>query len=177
MARLAGRRPDRTGSIARRLRSRLGPGEEVLAGVDTLTPGSVAAGMAGATGGAHAAAVGSPVTPTDAGSEQHRTWMRQADRVGIDPELARRAVGVHLVLTSARLLLVRRSRLTGRPREILTGWPLDVIEAIDVPRRGQSVTITVDGEKLRLELPTAHKFLPDVYRELPDRWAAARDEL
>lgn len=174
MGRFHGKRPDRTATIAKRVARWLEPGEVVLAGIDVQSPGTHSAGFAGASGGAHAGAAGSPMTFSGAGADQHRRWVHQAEQVGLDPEAAHTSIWMHLVLTSRRLLLIRCSRLTRRPLDVLGAWPVGDVEAIVVPRGGSSTTITVGGNELRLELPHSQKFLPDVYRELPARWADAR---
>lgn len=165
---------DRTEAIAKALRGRLEPGERILAGVKVQTPGTRAAGAAGGGAAATASALSVGMTIPDAGSGKHRMWQEQAGRFGIDARLAGKSVWLYLALTNERLILVRRSYLTGRPDETLAAWPVRAIDSLAVPRNGSSATIKVGGEALRLELPKSQKFLPDVYRELPARWEAAR---
>lgn len=175
MANVSNRR-DPTESIARALRRFLEPEEGVLAAVAVQTPGTNAAAIEGAGSGAVAAAMDTGMSTSSAGAGKHAVWLEQAQRVGIDAKGASGATWLHLALTEGRVLLARRSRLTGRPRVLLAAWPVGDVDSLEVPRNGSSLTITVDGEPLRLELPRAHKFLPNVYRELPKRWERARAE-
>lgn len=174
MATVSNRR-DPTESIAKALRRHLEPGESVLAAVAVQTPGTNAAAIEGAGSGAVASAMDTGLSTSSAGAGKHAVWLEQAQRVGIDASAASGATWLHVALTGGRVLLARRSRLTGRPRVLLAAWSLGVVEAIEVPRNGSSLTITVEGEPLRLELPKAHKFLPNVYRELAARLTKARD--
>ncbi len=174
MGRILGRRPDRTTAIARAVEGRLEVGERVIAGVDVQSPGTIGAGIAGGAGGAVAGALDTGPTVSRGGSAPHDRWMREATAIDIDGRAASRAVWMIMVLTTRRLVLIRRSRLTRRPREILAAWHLDDVDALRVPRGGSSITIAVGGVSLRLELPTAHRFLPDVYRELPRLFEEAR---
>lgn len=128
--------------------------------------------MEGATSGAVGATVGNAFSFS---RDDPGPWLRVTGEFGIEPGIARRAVWLTIVLTNERLLLVRRSRLTKGLREVAGAWSLREIERIEVPRNGNSLTIHKPDAALRLELPHLHKFLPDVYRELPARFAEARD--
>ncbi|HLV58307.1 MAG TPA: hypothetical protein VKY81_05480 [Natronosporangium sp.] len=79
-----------------------------------------------------------------------------------------------VALTPSRLLLVRRSRLTRRPREVVAAWPVLEVDRVEVPRNGSTLTIHRAGAALSLEPPQAHRSLPDVYRDLPERLARAQ---
>lgn len=170
MARLMGRRPDPTPRMARAARRHLPHGETVLAGVQVQRPGTLQAALAGGVSGATGTTPGLLPRLTD----DDRSWVRAAAEFGIDPPLAQRAIYLALVLTPSRLLLLRRSRLTRRVREPLAVWPVADVDRIEVPRGGGTLTIHRAGAALRLELPLAHRFLPEVYRELPALLARAQ---
>lgn len=167
MGRFWGRRPDQTEKIGRAIRHHLDGHETVIAGVHVQSPGTHAAGLAGGVSGAVAGATGTPFSTSGLDSAEHDRWEQEAARTNVDARSTRRAVNMYLVLTDRRLLLVRRSRLTGRAREVLAEWPLAEGGAIRVPRNAQALILEHAQGSLHLELPLAHKFLPDVYRELP----------
>lgn len=168
MGRLIGKRPDDTRRIAGRIARYLEPGEQVLAGVHLQSPGTNAAAMSTATSGAASATVELPPTIGDGDPKKEREWRKQSGAAGIDEKTANRSNFVYLVLTSSRLLVVRRSRvLRWQPRELIAAWPLDAVERIEVPRNGDRITVHYSGGALTFELPQAHKFLPQVYRDLP----------
>jgi hypothetical protein len=173
MGRLVGRRPDHTASIARALRSELAPGEQVVAGVYVQVPGVNEAAMSGGASGAVAAATGSGVAFRDVDGDQP-AWVAAAGAMGIAPDDARRMTWSALALTTSRLLVARRSRLTRRVAGVVAAWPVGEIERIEVPRQREALTIHRGDRSLDFELPAAHKFLPDVYRELPTRLAEVR---
>lgn len=177
MGRLFGRRPDLTQAIAPAVQGHLTPGERVLAAVHVQRPGTTSAGTSAAVSGAVSGSVDLP--PSFAGEEYDAdgSWARTLTSMGVEPGIAGRAVWLTLVLTTTRLLLLRRSRLTGRLRELAGSWSLRDVERLDVPRRGNALTIHGGTTALELELPQAHRFLPDVYRELPSRFQEARSAL
>ena len=176
MVSVVGRGRDRTASIARAIGRMLEPGERVLAAVTLNSPGTNEAAMAGGASGGVAGALGAPVTFPPGQSRTHQTWLVESAAVGIDTALAARTVALHLAITSRRVILVRRSRLLARPRELLASWPLAQAD-VKVPRGGSHVDVWVGEHRVRLELPKAHKFLPDVYRQLPKIRQSALSEL
>lgn len=157
MGRLVGMRPDRTAAIARALRALLQQGENVLAAVEVQSPGA-------------------GVQEESTGLQRKRAlWREQVIALGIDSRYGERPAWLYLALTDRRVILAQRSRLTGSVRELLGAWPLQQLTALEVPRSGTTATLGFGERELRLELPQAHRFLPEVYRELPARWAAACD--
>ena len=157
MGRLVGVRPDRTDAIAKALRAQLQPGERVLAAVEVQTPGA-------------------GVQEESAGLQRKRElWREQVLELGIDSRHGERPAWLYLALSDQRVIVAQRSRLTGGVRGLLGAWPLQQLTALEVPRSGTTATLAFGERELRLELPQAHRFLPEVYRELPARWAAARD--
>lgn len=168
MGRLIGKRPDDTRRIAKRVDRFLKPGEEVLAGVHLQQPGTFSAEMQSGTSAAVGAAMDLPPTFPEDDPNQERTWRGQTGSVGIDEATAKRSMFVYLVITSSRLLILRRSRLLRwRPREVIAAWPLAEIERVEVPHNGERVTVRHGAGFLTFELPQTHKFLPQVYRDLP----------
>src|SRR5690606_35435438 len=135
MGRLFGRRPDHTAAIARSLGDDLLPGERVLAAVDVQTPGTLSAGLRGGASGATAAASGGLGVTFGTDDPKRITWITEATSNGIDLDVARSLVWLAVALTSDRLIVVRRSRLSRRPAGIVVAWPLDEIQRIEVPRR------------------------------------------
>jgi len=157
----------------------LAPDETVLAGLHVQRPGTFAAELIGGLNGAVAGAVGNS-SFVSGGAKDPKTneWLNHAAELGIDPALAQRTLRMYFVLTDRRLVLIRRSRLTGRPRELLATWPLIELERIRVHRGSRDFRLTIAGvDGLRLELPNDHRFLPGAYREVPKRLAAARKTL
>ena len=171
---MTGRRPDKTNDIARRIQNDLTPGEQVLAGVHVQRPGTAAAGIEGAAAGAAAGALTGSHPTTLRGEDSSRDWAAQLAAVGADPAAAN-TIRLILALTDRRLLLYVATRISGRPKEKVADWPLTQVDSVDVPRNGNTVKVTVAGTGLELELPQAHKFLPDVYRNLPKLHTAARN--
>lgn len=163
-----GKRPDDTARIAKRIAQHLEPGERVVAAVHLQKPGTLEAGMQVGASAAVGATMGLPPRFPDGDPGEERAWRDETTGAGLDEEAARKAHWVYLVLTSSRLLLIRRSRfLRWRPREVIAAWPLREIERIEVPRNGSAATIHHRAGALTFELPQAHKFLPQVYRDLP----------
>lgn len=175
MGRFFGKRPDRTAEIARSISSDLEPGEIVLAGVQVQRPGTTASGMSGAVDGAVTGALGTAISFRDDDGKTVSEWQQAAGAAGAATEKLTKAIWLILALTTQRLVLMRRSRLTGKPAGVLAAWPVDQIAAIRVPRNGDFIHVDLDGTTLTLELPQAHKFLPDVYRRLPELLARARE--
>src|SRR5690606_27193882 len=134
MGRFFGRRPDRTPAMARFRRSHLEPGERVIAGGGVETPGTAGAAQEGGTSGAVGAAVGNlpPAVGRDDG--QRAAGLDEATAMGIDPGIARSLVHCAVVLTSARLIVLRRSSLTRRLDRIAFAWPVEEVDRIEVPR-------------------------------------------
>lgn len=167
MGRLMGRRPDETERIARRAAQFLDVNERVIAGVYLQRPGTTEAQLEGGSSAAVTAAVG--VTAyTIPGDDGPREWVQRLESFGVDPGVARRAIRIALVLTDSRLLLLRRgSTLTWRLPEVVAAWSLSDVDEVRVPRNGSTLVLVAGGRELVLELPQAHKFLPQVYRDLP----------
>lgn len=155
------RRRDKTRSIGTQVRGLLRAGEAVRAGVEVALPGRMAAQLAAAA--------------------------RASDGLASfrdDPELARsaeqaRAMGIEgknffLVLTDARLLLVRRSAFA-RAKEAQLDVPLSEVDAIRVRKQVGRIDLHLtDGRTIELETPRAFKFLPLVYERLPQLLQEAR---
>lgn len=167
MGRLIGKRPDPTGAIAKAVRDHLDPGERVLAGVYVQQPGTLGAEMSGGVNAGLAGALGTPISFSREPDPEHLTWLEQTGRLGVDEGVAKRSIYLSLALTSSRLLVLRRSRLTRRTRELIAGWPLSEIDGLEVPRNREIIQVRVAGTVLTFELPHAHRFLPQVYRDLP----------
>ena len=143
----------------------------MLAGVQVQRPGTLQAALAGGVSGATGTTPGLLPRLTD----DDRSWVRAAAEFGIDPALAQRAIYLALVLTPSRLLLLRRSRLTRRVREPLAVRPVADVDRIEVPRGGRHPHDPPRrGGAAGLELPLAHRFLPEVHRELPALLARAQ---
>ncbi len=176
MGRIFGRRPDRTPAIARAVRGHLHPGEEVVAGVDVQSPGTNSAAVQGGASGGVAGATGSFAVNFSGGEKGHAKWVAEATAMGIDPKTANRTVWACAVLTTSRLILLRRSKLARRMKEPLIEWPVHDIDRIVVPRQGQRLTIHVRDKALTLELAFQQKFRPAVYDELPQRLQAVKTQ-
>ena len=177
MGRFIGRRPDETPRIARRVATHLNPGEQVLAGIYLQRPGTRSAAMGGGSSAAVTGAIGGHAFGV-AGEDDHDrrrlgSWIEQCAALGVDEPAAKRTIYAALVVTDARALVVRRSSLTRRLGELVLASPIDAA-AVEVPRGGSELTLLVGGSPLRFELPQEHRFLPDVYRELPRLVADAR---
>ena len=164
---LLARYPDDTKLIAGRIARHLESGETVLAAVFVQSPGTISARMQGGASAGGSAALGHYGGDFPGGDKRHALWKQQFEQLGIDPELAQRTTKVVVAVTTSRLLLVRRRTATGRMRELLAAWPAGEIDRVTVPRRGNSLRIFRDGAELRCELPNEHRFLADVYRDLP----------
>lgn len=150
---------DRTARLARRLRSRLEPGEQVLAAVAMNARGTMGAALSGAARAADGVA--------SVGGDDGGVSARHA-ALGI------RGVRFYLVLTDARLVLVRRN-LFGIAAEVTFAVPVEQVERLRITRQTLSVPVRLtDGRVIDLETPKAGKHLPAVYLELSDRLAAAR---
>lgn len=177
MGQFFGRRPDPTPSIRRALRRRfLESGEEVLAGVYLQTPGTISAGIAGGTSAGIGSATGVHGATFSRGRDPKVVkWEEEAVRLhAVDPGVAKRTIWVALALTRSRLLLVRRSAVLRRPREMFASWPLPEVDSIKVPRNGSSLRIVRGGAELKFELPNGLKFLSEVYAELPAMFERAK---
>ncbi|MFP4513836.1 MAG: hypothetical protein ACLFRV_12885 [Acidimicrobiales bacterium] len=170
------RRRDPTPAITRAARDHLLPGEEVVAGVHVQMPGTNGAAMSGAASGAVGATLDLPPSVGHSDDEGVQRWRSAAVAMGVDPEAARRMIWSALALTTSRLLVLRRSRLSRRVVGAGAAWPVGEVEIV-VPRQGSTLTIHRRELSLPFELPTAHKFLPEVYRELPERLAEVRDRV
>lgn len=173
MGRFFGRRPDRTDVIARAVEHHLLPGESVVAGVDVQSAGTTSAGLQGGASAGVAAAVGAGPT-FRGGEDEHEDWMSESAAVGIDPDVARTLVWVSLALTTHRLLVIRRSKLTGRLKEPVAQWPVAAIDRIIVPRQSNRLSVVLGDRTVDFEIEVADKFRPDVFRELPARLEAVK---
>src|SRR5690606_34654610 len=124
LGRLMGKRPDRTDAIGRAIRRHLNDDERVLAAVDVQRPGTMEAAQSAGVDGALVGAVDAPFSVTDLPDPMSGPWGRQTAELGIEDRVSKRAIWLHLVVTTSRVLLVRRSRLTRRPREVVAAWPI-----------------------------------------------------
>lgn len=167
MGRFVGRRPDRTAAISRAVRDHLEPAEEVLAGVDVQVPGTHSAALHGGVSGATGAAAGGVPPSFRGGDTSHARWLADATSMDVDPAVATRLVWAAVALTSSRLIVLRRSRLTRRVNGLVVAWPIGEIERIEVPRQGRRLTVHRRGRTLTFELAVDHRFRPAVYDELP----------
>ena len=167
LAKAFGRWGDDTAKIARGVAQHLDPDEEVLAAVYVQRPGTRSAGVQGGVNAGSAAAVGHDAATFSGGDERRVLWVDQADSVGIEPRLASRTIKFVVAVTTSRLLLVRRGYGTGRMRELLAAWPAGDLDRVAVPRGGNSLRIFRHGVELRCELPNEHRFIAQVYRDLP----------
>lgn len=154
---------DRTKAITSAIGSQLSEGEAVLGAVSVALPGVGAARIvsAGRVADGH--------FPAQAGVDH--IAREGAAAFGID------GLQFHLVVTDARLLLVRRS-VFGRAKQVVLVLPLGEVAAFRLPRASQTYVLEhIDGRSLKLELPKAPKFLPEVYTALPARFRDARAAL
>lgn len=152
---------DITEKLARRLDDRLEAGEQVLAGVALDARGTTSAAL---SGGARAAVGVASVAPDGDLAEVRR----QHESIGVN------GVRFYLLLTDARLVLVRRNAI-GRAAEVVLAVPVGEVDSIAIGNRSSTVTVNLaDGRTLDLETPKAVKFLPPVYLELPARLEAAK---
>lgn len=179
LAKAFGRWADDTEKIARRIGHYLEPGESVLAAVFVQRPGTKSAAVRGGASAAVSAAVGAVSEIFASGSapredKRHQLWLRQAVAFGIDPQAAGRTIRLVVAVTTVRVLLVRRGYVTGGMHELLAAWQLTDIDRIDVPRNGNSLRLLRAGDELRCELPNAHRFIAQVYRDLPTIFDEAR---
>ncbi len=148
---------DATKRMHRWLGGRLGSDEVVLAAVSVHREGTTSAAMLGATSAILGAEAGSGVSfrdvPTrDAGGDQ--------GQAALGPFL-------YLVLTSRRVLVVRRSAF-GRPKGVAFEAPVEEVQAMGLKPRASRVELLLSGDhSLTFETPKAPKFLPEVYRRLP----------
>lgn len=152
---------DITDRLARRLRDRYDPSERVLAGVALNAEGTMGASLAGGA----KASTGVPGLAADGELADVR---RAHEAAGIE------GVRFHLLLTDARLLLVRRNAL-GLTADTQLDVPVTEVAGIAASGRSHRVTIALeDGRTLELETLKAPKSLPPVYRQLPDLLAEAK---
>lgn len=168
------RYPDDTKMLARRLKSHIEPGESVLAAVFVQCPGTNSAALRAGVSAGGSAALGHYGATMSSEDKRFEAWNTQAEELGIDPALARRTVKFVVAVTTSRLLLVRRARTTGRVCEMLAAWPVIEVDRLTVPRGGNSLRIFRDGVELRCELPNEHRFIGQVYRDLPNILAEAQ---
>jgi len=157
---------DPTGRIARAVRGLLEPGEDVVLAVKVQRPGTHSAQLEGAATGAISGATDTPYAARGGTDPDHARWLEQAVSLGIAPEAAQRVIHLFLVITSSRVLLVRRSRLMGRAQELIAAWPRTSLRASKITATSHTVQLEVDGAPLHLELPKAAKHLPAAYREI-----------
>lgn len=181
LAKAFGRWGDDTEKIARQISGFLDPGEEVLAAVYVQRPGTRSAriqgGASGATAGAIGADTGNFAFSIRDGAAEPATTGQKHGAAGVDPRRGREAIKLIFALTPARALLVGRSYLTGRVGDLLAAWPLREIEEVNVPQNGNSLRIVVAGTEVHCELPNDHRFIAQVYRDLPRIFAEARGAL
>ena len=153
---------DKTAALAKHVRPHLRPGESVLAAVAVALHGTGAARMAGAASG--------DGSPSFKGDNKLAASKAEAAKLGIA-----KGFQFYLVLTSLRLLLVRRSAF-GRSKEVVFEVALDALEGIRASKGAQAVFVQFGDERkdLRLETPKPFKFLPPVYERLPALLAEAK---
>lgn len=148
---------DATNRMRRRLAGRLEPGEAVLAAASvhrlgTTTDALLGAAAAIATESGATTFRPSPSTPTGG-----------AGGVAIDA-----SPYMYLVVTSRRVMVLRRSAL-GRARDTLFEVPVGDVNALELKPSASRVDLRLEnGRELGFETPKAPKFLPDVYRRLPE---------
>lgn len=172
LAKAFGRWGDDTKRIARQMKQYLDAGETVIAAVYLQRPGTTNASVQGGAAGATTGAVGADTGIYSSAPFRRRDphidrWVDETGAMGVEPQVARRAIKLALAVTKSRLVLAYRSYVTGRVQGVLVAWPLERVEAVVVPRRERSLTITADNADLRCELPNEHRFIADVYRDLP----------
>lgn len=155
------RRRDKTRSIGKQVGHLLHPGEEVRAGVEVALEGRLSAQLAAAS----RAADGLAAVRDDPDLERSK---QQARSMGVEGE------NFFLVLTDARVLLVRRSAFA-RAKEAQVDVPLSEVDAIRVLKQSGRLDLHLtDGRTIELEVPRAFKFLPLVYERLPQLLQEAR---
>jgi hypothetical protein len=142
------------GDYSRRLNRVLDlePGERILAGARGMTKGAtkgIVGGAAGAGFGASGIAVGSR-----AGAEDRAAAADEHEAAGLPRLPTQVAVG----LTDRRLILIRRSPITGRPTHVIASVPRSRIEAItgDTPlsafKPDRLAVALDDGTRLTFEI-------------------------
>lgn len=155
---------DATKRMEKWLGGRLGSDEVVLAGVSAHREGTTSAAMLGATSAILGAEAGSGVSFRDVPDRDGGAGDGQA---ALSPYL-------YLVLTSRRVLVVRRSAL-GRPKDVAFEAPVEAVDALRLkPSAGRLELLLHGGHALTFETPKAPKFLPEVYRRLPALLARAK---
>lgn len=165
MGRFFGRRPDRTQKIAGAIRGHLEEGERVVAAVDVQTPGTLGAAFEGAASGAVSGAADVPISFVGE-SEDRNAWLAESVPI-VGADAARRLVYASLALTTSRLLVLSRGKVTRRIGDLVAEWPVDEIEWIRYSGNSHEMVIHLHGRTLTFEVELAPKFLPPVYRELP----------
>lgn len=176
VGRFLGKRPDPTAKVTRAAGRYLEPEEQVFSALYVQQPGTATAEFSAAAGGASAGAAGIATSFNSSAGVDRKTaqWLKVTAELGVDPVVARRTLRMFFVLTDARMVLIRRSRLTLRPKELVGAWPINDVERIRVHKGSRDLRITLAASELRLELPADHRFLPDAYREVTSQLAAAK---
>lgn len=153
---------DATKRLRRRLARQLHPDETVLAAVSVHREGTTTAALLGA----RAASTPGSAFKYDVPTSERNRWAESAGNAG--PYL-------YLAVTSRRVVVVRRSVL-GRARDIVFEAPLGQVRSLAMkPNNAGHVELELSDDRVLLfETPKAPKFLPEVYRRLPDLLAEAK---
>src|SRR5690606_17430693 len=104
----AAAKADPTGRVAGAGRGLLEPGEDGAAAGKAQRRGARPAQREGAATGAISGATDTPYAARGGTDPDHARWLEQAVSLGIAPEAAQRVIHLFLVITSSRVLLVRR---------------------------------------------------------------------
>lgn len=151
---------DATKRMRRGLAGQLGPGEVVLAAASVHRLGTTTDALLGA-----AAAIA---------TESGATSFRQARPAPTRGATVDASPYLYLVVTTRRVLVLRRSAL-GRARDIVFEVPVADVSALQLKPGASRVDLRLDDRRtLGFETPKAPKFLPDVYRRLPELLADAK---
>lgn len=153
---------DATKHLRRRLAGKLRPDETLLAAVSVHREGTTAAALDGIS-----AAIAADQTTSVSFRETSAPDRRGGPQIDTGPYL-------YLALTSRRVLVVRRSAL-GLARDVVFEAPIGEVDALGLRPRSSAVELRLSGDRvLELETPKAPRFLPEVYRRLPDLLAEAK---
>lgn len=143
-------------------------GERLLGAVRASGRGvtrAVIGGAAGAVGGVTAApAMGGvgAVIGSEAGAADRAEGRQEEEAAGLPPLPPQMALG----LTDRRLLIFKRSALSGKPKELVAQIPRDRIEGIEGEDSGSALkpdrltVVLIDGGQVSFEIPRADGFAP-----------------
>lgn len=156
----------------------LAPDEVLQVVVPVQRPGTYGAQLEGGVRAGTSGGLGTHVYSTKANPASAAGWNQWAAELvtsyGVEPQAARKAIRLYLVVTDQRVMVIRRHYLTGRPREVLISWPLADVDQVGISAAQQAVWVTRGEAGLRLELPKSLNHLPAVYRELPELFQRLR---